>query len=94
MGNNVIITSCLLSVNVVRTYNASTKTVSKIVNLYLRLLHLIVKHKMSWIFIIKFLFDLLSWQPSVTEHERNDEILVWMLGLVIFNVTCSIQRLK
>jgi len=49
---------------------------------------------MSWIFIIKFLFDLLSWQPSVTEHERNDEILVWMLGLIIFNVTCSIQRLK
>lgn len=67
---------------------------SRIVNLYLRLLYLIVKHKMSRIFRTKFLLHLLLWQPSVTEHEQNDEILVWMLGLIIFNVTCSEQCLK
>lgn len=56
--NNLIIISCLLSVNLGRTSNALIKMFSIIVNRYLRPLYLIVK--MPWIFRTKFL---LSWQP-------------------------------
>lgn len=66
---------------------------SRTVNLYLRPLHLLVKHKMFWTFGTKFSY-LCTQQPSVTEHEQKDEILVWMLVLIIFNVTCNVQHLK
>lgn len=49
---------------------------------------------MFWIFRKKFLLHSLSQQHSVTEHKQNDELLVWMFGLVIFNVTCNVQRSK
>lgn len=49
---------------------------------------------MSWVFRTKVLLHLLSWQHSLMEHEQNDKTLVWMLGLIIPNMTCSNTTFK
>lgn len=45
---------------------------------------------MFWIFQTKLLLHVLPQQPSVTEHGQNYKVLVWLLGLLIFNVTWTV----